>query len=77
MPDQQPVIAVLGSGSWGTALAILLSRNGAEVRLWGHLQSEIDALVADGENRAYIPGIPFPDGIKPTTDLAAAVNGVN
>ncbi|MET0105235.1 MAG: NAD(P)H-dependent glycerol-3-phosphate dehydrogenase [Sedimenticola sp.] len=77
MTGKQPVIAVLGAGSWGTALAILLGRNGAEVRLWGHLQSEIDALLADGENRAYIPGIPFPDGIAPTTDLAAAVDGAD
>ncbi|OOZ37173.1 NAD(P)H-dependent glycerol-3-phosphate dehydrogenase [Solemya velesiana gill symbiont] len=77
MPEQQLKIAVLGSGSWGTALAILLSRNGAEISLWGHLESEIEALIADRENKTYIPGIPFPDGITPTTDMATAVKGAD
>ncbi|PLY12410.1 MAG: glycerol-3-phosphate dehydrogenase [Sedimenticola sp.] len=73
MDTPKPVIAVLGAGSWGTALAILLSRNGAEVRLWGHLESEISALQRDGENRAYLPGAAFPQGLSCTTDLGAAI----
>ena len=68
----EPVrIAVLGAGSWGTALAIRLARNGNRVTLWGHDPAEVDALVRDRENRRYLPGAPLPDGLTPGTDLAA------
>ena len=77
MNHPKPIIAVLGAGSWGTALAILLARNGAEIRLWGHLESEISALQQDGENRIYLPGIPFPEGLSCTTDLTTAIDGAN
>ncbi len=69
-------IAVLGAGSWGTALAILLSRNGHGVTLWG-LPQEVEALQTDGENRRYLPGIAFPQGLTPEADLAAAVDGAD
>ncbi len=72
-----PVIAVLGAGSWGTALAILLSRNGADVRLWGHLQAEIEPLTRDRENRHYLPGIPFPKTLTPLWNLAEALAGAD
>ncbi|WP_241085373.1 NAD(P)H-dependent glycerol-3-phosphate dehydrogenase [Candidatus Vondammii sp. HM_W22] len=75
MTAQHPVIAVLGSGSWGTALAILLSRNGAIVRLWGHLATESERLHRDGENREFLPGYPFPGGLSVTADLGAALQG--
>ncbi len=71
--NSSPVVAVLGCGSWGSALAILLTNNGAEVRLWGHLPEEIDKLLEEGENSSFLPGRPFPPGLTPTTDLAAAV----
>lgn len=69
-------IAVLGAGSWGTALAILLARNGHVVRLWGHHEAEIAALTRDGSNEHYLPGIAFPRGITPSSDLDACVDGV-
>lgn len=72
MSQATPVIAVLGAGSWGTALAILLSRNGARVRLWG-LEQEIEALIRDGENMHFLPGVPFPEGLQPTADLNQAL----
>jgi glycerol-3-phosphate dehydrogenase (NAD(P)+) len=77
MSNPTPTIAVLGAGSWGTALAILLSRNGAEVRLWGHLQEEIEPLQRERENKHYLPGTPFPDSLHPTTDLKAALAGAD
>jgi glycerol-3-phosphate dehydrogenase (NAD(P)+) len=73
---EQKAVAVLGAGSWGTALAILLAHNGHDVRLWGHLPEEVAALVRDGENKAFLPDIPFPPGIRPENDLAAALDGV-
>jgi glycerol-3-phosphate dehydrogenase (NAD(P)+) len=65
-------IGILGAGSWGTALAILLARNGLEVRLWG-LEEEIRRLAEDRENRQFLPGIPFPDKLTPDANLSRAV----
>ncbi|MFO1371734.1 MAG: NAD(P)H-dependent glycerol-3-phosphate dehydrogenase [Candidatus Competibacteraceae bacterium] len=69
-------IAVLGPGSWGTALALLLVRNGHTVRLWGHDPDEIAPLRQNRENRRYLPGIPFPTSLIVGTDLAEALAGV-
>jgi len=66
-------LAVIGAGSWGTALAIQLARNGSNVTLWGHQDDEVAALLRDRENRQYLPGVPLPEGLKPTADLAACV----
>ena len=68
-------IAVLGAGSWGTALALLLSRNELNVRLWG-LSAEIQKLQQDRENRRFLPGYPFPDKLTAEPDLTQAVKGV-
>lgn len=76
MAQARPQIAVLGAGSWGTALALLLSRNGAGVRLWG-MPEEVAALQRDGENSRYLPGLPFPDNLIPTADLSATVAGAD
>ncbi|MCC6136489.1 MAG: NAD(P)-dependent glycerol-3-phosphate dehydrogenase [Candidatus Contendobacter sp.] len=69
-------VAVLGVGSWGTALALLLTRNGHTVRLWGHDPDEVASLQRDRENRRYLPGIPFPDALTVGIDLAEALAGV-
>ncbi len=68
-----PRIAVLGAGSWGTALAILLARNGGDVRLWSHLPQQIAALREQRENRDYLPSIAFPNRLNPTPDLSEAL----
>lgn len=77
MPGQQPLIAVLGAGSWGTALGILLARHQNQVRLWGHLPEPVRELDKDRENREFLPGVAFPDSLSATSDLAAAIEGVN
>lgn len=68
-------VAVLGPGSWGTALAILLARNGLDVRLWG-LERDISALERDRENRRLLPGVPLPDNLRPERHLETALAGV-
>jgi glycerol-3-phosphate dehydrogenase (NAD(P)+) len=68
-------IAVLGAGSWGTALALLVSRNGSPVRLWGHEPEHVRRLATERENREFLPGFAFPDGLTPVDDLRAAVTG--
>ncbi|MEJ2694687.1 MAG: NAD(P)-dependent glycerol-3-phosphate dehydrogenase, partial [Candidatus Thiodiazotropha sp.] len=68
-------IAVLGTGSWGTALAILLGKNGHDVRLWGHLPAEVEALQRERENKTFLPDIPLPETLRPEADLALALDG--
>lgn len=62
-------IAVIGAGSWGSALAILLSGKHQNVWLWGHRREHIDRLKTDGENKRYLPGINFPDNLKLSSKL--------
>ncbi len=66
-------ITVLGAGSWGTALALLLARNGVETLLWGFDTNEVDALKQERQNSRYLPGIAFPDNLSVTSDLKEAV----
>lgn len=68
-------VAVIGAGSWGTALAKLLGDKGLQVALWGHTPAQVAAMAANHENRAYLPGFPLPETVQPTADLAAAVAG--
>ena len=69
-------IAVLGSGSWGTALASLAARHGHQTVLWGRDAAVIAAIDGRHENPRYLPGLELPDNLRATTDLAAAVDGV-
>ncbi|MES9939755.1 MAG: NAD(P)H-dependent glycerol-3-phosphate dehydrogenase [Candidatus Thiodiazotropha sp. 6PLUC2] len=69
----EKAVAVLGAGSWGTALAILLSSEGQPVRLWGHLKAEVDALAEARENRQFLPGLSFPDSLTLEADLKQAL----
>jgi glycerol-3-phosphate dehydrogenase (NAD(P)+) len=69
-------ITLLGAGSWGTALALYLSRRGQTVRLWSIEKAEISAMLADKANNRYLPGYPLPDTLHPMADLAEAVHDV-
>ncbi len=64
---------VIGAGAWGTALAIAIARNGNEVLLWGRDASHIAEMQKTASNERYLPGLPFPDTLQPTSDLAQAV----
>lgn len=68
-------IAVLGAGSWGTALASLLARHGHPTVLWGRDANVIEAIDQRHENPRYLPGIPLPDALRASTDLTATVEG--
>lgn len=69
-------IAVIGAGSWGTALAIQLARRGSEVRLWGHEPDVIEQLDRERKNQLYLPDITFPEALRPVRDLASAIENV-
>jgi glycerol-3-phosphate dehydrogenase (NAD(P)+) len=68
-------VAVVGGGSWGTALAAHLVRCGRDVRLW-LLETDVAAAIRDQhENPTYLPGVVLPDGLFATTDIDHAVEG--
>lgn len=68
------IVAVLGAGSWGTALAIQLARNNLQVRLWGHQADHVERLQALRENTDFLPGFTLADNIEPVASLEAAIN---
>lgn len=67
-------ITVLGAGSYGTALAICLARNGHKTLLWGRDANQVNDMVSARENTKYLAGCPFPDSLQPVSDLNAAVS---
>lgn len=66
-------IAVLGSGSWGTALSIVLADNNHEVRIWGRSEEQIKDINDNHLNQRYLPDINLPTSIYGTTDLMEAL----
>src|SRR6188508_1634303 len=67
--------AVLGAGSWGTTLAIVLGENGHNVALWEFDPALASNVARDRENKTFLPGIVIPTGIEVTNDLALAIRG--
>jgi glycerol-3-phosphate dehydrogenase (NAD(P)+) len=66
-------VGVLGAGSWGTALAVLLARNGHRSLLWGRDRASMERLRQRGANDVYLPGIPFPPGLEVHHHLATVL----
>ncbi|HEA3089647.1 TPA: NAD(P)H-dependent glycerol-3-phosphate dehydrogenase [Aeromonas salmonicida] len=69
----QIAISVLGAGSYGSALAISLARNGHPTLLWGHDPAHVAELEHDRCNKAFLPDVPFPADLQLTADLQRAV----
>ncbi|GGL47044.1 NAD(P)H-dependent glycerol-3-phosphate dehydrogenase [Sporolactobacillus putidus] len=70
-------IAVIGAGSWGTALSMVLADNGYSVRLWSHRREQADEINERHINGKYLPGIMLPKNVAGTHDLEAALDGAN
>ncbi|MGN0163393.1 MAG: NAD(P)H-dependent glycerol-3-phosphate dehydrogenase [Candidatus Ornithomonoglobus sp.] len=68
-------IAVIGSGGWGTAVAMLLAGKGNDVYLWSWIQEETDRLNADRENKEFLPGVKLLDNIICTHDMQSCIEG--
>lgn len=66
---------IIGAGSWGTALAMLLHKNGHEVTVWSVIEAEIAMLLKEHEHKEKLPGVKLPEDMVFTTDLRAAVEG--
>ncbi len=70
-------ITVLGSGSWGTALAIQMARSGTKVTLWGRDQSLLESMVETRENKRYLPDAAFPETLNAEPAWDKALEGAN
>jgi glycerol-3-phosphate dehydrogenase (NAD(P)+) len=70
-------IAIIGSGAWGTALAISLAQRRGDpfITLWSHTAAVAETIAQSRENRTYLPGYVVPDAVEPTADLAQALAG--
>ena len=66
-------VGIIGAGSWGIALAVLLQKNGNEITVWSALQNEIDMLKEFHEQKEKLPGVILSDEMIFTTDLEEAV----
>lgn len=76
LSNKKEKIAVIGAGSWGTALALVLADNGHEVRLWGHKQEQIDEINSRHTNVKYLPNLNLPDSIIGISSLSAALENI-
>ncbi len=70
-------IGIIGAGSWGTALALLLARNGHAVRLWVREPDLLATMRATRENTMFLPGFRLPDGVQPCGTFAEALEGAS
>ena len=68
-------VSVMGAGSWGTALALLLHKNGHKVTVWSISQDEVEMLSKEREHKSKLPGVKLPDDMEFTTDMASAIEG--
>ncbi len=70
-------VAVIGAGSWGTAIAGVLAAKGLQTVLWGHNEEHVEALLKDRENKKYLPGYLFPESLAIEEDLKEAATGAD
>ncbi len=66
-------VGVVGAGSWGTTLALLLHEKGHRVRVWSHDEGVVEEVRRHGENRSYLPGVPVPEELPVSSDLPSVV----
>ncbi len=69
-------IAVIGAGSWGTALAIVAARNESPTRMWGRNPDHCRQMSTQRQNQRYLPGIALPENVRITPDLETCLDGV-
>ncbi len=70
MNHRDNTLLVVGAGSWGTALALVLARNGYKTWLWGRDAEHVDNLKISRENVRYLPGVSFPETLFPVSDFS-------
>ena len=66
---QSENLAVIGAGAWGTALALLLAKNGHSFPLWVYEEDLSETMITKRENTLFLPGFALPEKIEPTSSL--------
>ena len=66
-------VGIMGAGSWGTALALLLHKNDHKVTVWSISEEEVEMLSTRREHVSKLPGVPIPEDMVFTSDLEGAV----
>ena len=77
MVGKMAKVNVLGAGSWGTALSLLLHKNGHQVKLWSALENEVKMLNEKREHESKLPGVRIPEEVEITTDLEGCLRDVD
>lgn len=70
-------VGIIGAGSWGTALALLLHKNGHKVTVWSIDEKEVEMLSTEREHKSKLPGVKIPEDMEFTSDLEEAVKGMD
>lgn len=70
-------VGIIGAGSWGTALSVLLHNNGHDITIWSALESEIEMLKSEHEHKDKLPGVRLPEDMLFTTNLKDAVESMD
>lgn len=73
MGGENDIVSVIGAGSWGTAIASVISGKGIQTFLWGHDPKHVESLKKERENKKYLPGFKFGENLHPTNDLKEAI----
>ena len=66
-------VGIMGAGSWGTALSLLLHKNGHEVTVWSINEEEVEMLSREREHKSKLPGVKLPEDMEFTTDMEKTV----
>ena len=66
-------VGVMGAGSWGTALALLLHSNGHQVTVWSINEEEVEMLSKEREHKSKLPGVKIPEDMVFTSDMETAI----
>jgi len=66
-------VSIIGAGSWGTALAVSLARQGRELRLWAYEPEVVESIREQRENKIFLPGVTLPAGVSATNHLSEAL----
>lgn len=74
---KKQTIAILGAGSWGSAMAIHIANHGYPVLLWGHTPQHVAQMAKEGRNQKYMPDIDFPSTLQPVSDLNETIKAAD
>lgn len=75
--NEDPKVLVVGGGSWGTAIADLLARNGAPVTIWAREDEVVTGINTERENPIFLPGVALDAGLRATSDLPGSIGGAD